>query len=200
MGRLVVTTSLSLDGVMQSPGIPDEDTSGGFELGGWLVPHFDESLAALEQSGALLIGRRTYDIFAAFWPKVPDDDPIGKIMNNTQKYVVSTTLRDPHWQNTTVLSGDVVAEITDLKQREGEIHVPGSGNLIQTLLANDLVDEFRLTHFPVLLGSGKKLFADGTHPAGLKLVNTMITKTGVIAATYVRDGDVKIGSFALEQG
>ncbi|HSJ73146.1 MAG TPA: dihydrofolate reductase family protein [Miltoncostaeaceae bacterium] len=201
MRKLVVGTFVTLDGVMQAPGGPEEDRSGGFEHGGWLVPHFDEELGrvAVEQTlrgDALLLGRRTYEIFAAHWPRVPDDDPIAARLNAMPKYVASRTLDAVDWNNSTLIRGDLAAAVAELKQGpDGEIHVTGSGDLIQTLLAEDLVDEFVIWVFPVLLGTGKRLFAEGTVPAGLELTGTTTSGTGVCVHTYRRAGGVETGSF-----
>ncbi len=188
---------------MQAPGGPEEDASGGFTYGGWSVGYWDDVLASEmgEQMGKpyeLLLGRKTYEIFAAHWPKVTDPEQGGDI-NLARKYVVSRTLKKLDWQNSVLLEGDVVEEIRKLKAMEGpEIQVHGSDNLIQTLLKNDLVDELKLKIYPVTLGSGKRLFAEGTIPAGWKLIDSRVSTTGVIIASYARDGEVKTGSFALE--
>jgi dihydrofolate reductase len=206
MRKLMVTTFVSVDGVMQAPGGGDEDRDGGFEHGGWAVPHFDQQLIQLmtaltSRVGALLLGRKTYEIFAATWPMADADDPIGATMNSTRKYVASRTLDTVSWQNSTLLTGDVVEAVSELKHGEGgEIQVHGSGNLIQTLVEHDLVDEFHLLVFPVLIGSGKRLFAEGTIPAGLKLVDTRTSSTGVLVSTYARDGKVAYGAMGPETG
>ncbi|MEV0698902.1 dihydrofolate reductase family protein [Saccharopolyspora sp. NPDC050389] len=206
MRKLMVTEFLSLDGVMQAPGGGDEDRDGGFEHGGWSVPHFDEQLIRLMtelvgRAGALLLGRRTYDIFAASWPLAAADDPIGAKMNGLPKYVASRTLDSLSWRNSTLLTGDVVAAVDELKRGEGgEIQVHGSGGLIQTLLEHDLVDEFHLLVFPVLIGSGKRLFATGTVPAGLRLADTTTSSGGVLISTYVRDGKLGRGTMGPETG
>jgi dihydrofolate reductase len=203
MGKLVVTESVTVDGVMQAPGGPSEDTEGGFAHGGWVVPHFDEQLGALAVEGslrpdALLLGRRTYEIFAAHWPRVGGDDPIAAKLNAMPKYVASRTLDAVEWNNSTLLQGDVAEAVAELKRsQDGEIRVYGSGDLVQTLLANDLVDELALWVFPVLLGTGKRLFAEGTIPAGLELSETTTSGTGVVASTYRRAGEVERGSFEL---
>ena len=188
---------------MQAPGGPEEDKAGGFEWGGWSVGYWDDFLGNVmgEQMGNrfdLLLGRKTYDIFAAHWPRIGNEDPTASKLNNARKYVVSTTLNKPQWANTTVLRSNVVQEIRKLKEQDGlELQVHGSGNLIQTLLKHDLVDEFRLKIYPVTLGKGKRLFAEGTVPAGFKLVESKASPKGVIVATYARAGKVKTGSFAL---
>ncbi|MER6945897.1 dihydrofolate reductase family protein [Nonomuraea sp. NPDC000554] len=202
----MVTTFVSLDGVMQSPGAPDEDRDGGFEHGGWVAPHFDQQLvqrmtALVRRADALLVGRKTYDIFASAWPLAEAGDPIGERMNSLPKYVASRTLHTVSWQNSTLLTGDVAEAVRDLKRGEGgEIQVHGSGKLIQTLVEHDLVDEFHLLVFPVLIGSGKRLFAEGTMPVGLKLVDTTTSSAGVVVSTYRRDGKVEYGAMGPETG
>lgn len=184
---------------MQAPGGPNEDTSGGFRFGGWTVPLWDDSLgkvmaAQMAEPFDLLLGRRTYEIFAGYWPNSKEAG--ADKLNSAKKYVVSNTLSKPQWNNSTVLSGDVVEEIRALKQQGGpELQVHGSSNLIQTLLKNDLVDEFRLKIFPVTLGAGKRLFGEGITPASFKLLECKASPKGVIVATYVREGDIKTGSF-----
>jgi dihydrofolate reductase len=205
MGKLVVGTFLTLDGVMQAPGGPDEDRDGGFEHGGWSAPHFDEGMGEviggwIDQADALLLGRRTYEIFAAYWPHVSGDDPTAAKLNSVPKYVASRTLESADWNNSTVLEGDVAQEVAELKDRiDGEIQVSGSSDLIQTLIEHDLVDEYRLSIFPVVLGTGKRLFGDGTMPGGLRLVDAKTSTTGVAMNTYERAGDPQYGSFSLEQ-
>jgi len=194
MRTLTVTEHLSLDGVMQSPSGPDEDPSGGFEHGGWHVPYFDESFArivggSIPDTGAYLFGRRTYELMAAHWPNAPADDMFAQTLNKTPKYVASTTLAEPlEWQNTTLLDGDVAAAVAALKDEPGgDIVVLGSGNLAQTLIEHDLVDEYALMIDPLLLGSGKRLFAGGTRRMPLRLVDTKTTDAGVLFATYRRE-------------
>ncbi len=190
---------MTLDGVMQAPGGPEEDTSGNFKYGGWTVGYWDDFMAEVMaiQMGKpfdLLLGRKTYEIFAGYWPHATNE-PAHKL-NEARKYVVSTKLTILDWNNSTLISGDTVDLIKKLKTRDGpEIQVHGSSNLIQTLLRNDLVDEFRLKIFPLTIGTGKRLFGDGTMPAGFKLVECKISTKGVIIATYVRDGEIKTGSF-----
>ncbi|WP_020576656.1 dihydrofolate reductase family protein [Actinopolymorpha alba] len=202
MRKLMVTMFMSLDGVVQAPGGPDEDREGGFEHGGWAVPHFDQELIKgmtefTSRAGALLIGRRTYDIFSTTWPLAGEDDQ----MNTLPKYVASRTLDAVSWQNSTLLTGDVVEAVERLKQGEGgEIQVHGSGNLIQTLVRHDLVDEFHLLVFPVLIGSGKRLFGDGTIPSGLKLLDSTTSDRGVVVSRYVRAGGVEYGAMGPETG
>jgi dihydrofolate reductase len=201
MRKIIILTFLSLDGVLQAPGGPEEDTSGGFKFGGWTVPYSDEFSGKLmgEQMSKpfdLLLGKITYEIFAAYWPKQSTDNPASEPLNKAHKYVASHTPYNATWKETTVLTGDVVNQIKKLKSGNGpDLQVYGSGNFIQTLLKNDLIDEMWLKIFPVTLGSGKKLFAEGTIPAAFKLTDSKITPLGVIFANYKRDGDVKTGSF-----
>jgi dihydrofolate reductase len=201
--KIVVLSFVTLDGVMQAPGGPEEDKAGSFKWGGWSVGYWDDFLGKImgEQMGRpfdLLLGRKTYDIFAAYWPKMGTDNPAAAGLNKAKKFVASTTLKKPEWANTTVLKNNVVNEIKTLKEQDGpEIQVHGSGNLIQTLLKHDLVDEFRLKIYPVTLGKGKRLFAEGTIPAGFQLVESNTSPKGVIVASYVRAGEVKTGSFAM---
>lgn len=206
MRHLMATTFVTLDGVMQAPGASDEDRSGGFEHGGWAVPHFDEGItsrmtALTRKADALLLGRRTYDIFAASWPLADADDPIGQRLNSMRKYVASRTLDTASWQNSLLLTGDVADAVDALKRGDGgEIQVHGSGELLQTLLAHHLVDEFHLLVFPVLLGSGKRVFEEGTAPTGLRLTGTTTSTTGVVICTYVREGEVEHGAMGPETG
>jgi dihydrofolate reductase len=204
--KLIVGTFVSLDGVMQAPGAPNEDQEGGFQNGGWTVPLFDDQLGAFmaeltNRSDALLLGRKTYEIFAASWPLVGDEDPIAAKLNRVPKYVASRTLKSADWANTTILSGAVAAAVAKLKEQPGgEIHVTGSGNLIQTLLRHDLVDEFVLLVFPVTVGpGGKRLFGEGTMPRTLELADTMAMKTGVVVSTYRRRGELEVGAVGPEQ-
>jgi dihydrofolate reductase len=199
MRKLIVLTFMTLDGVMQAPGGPEEDTSGGFKFGGWSVGYFDDVVgqAMAEQMGHpfdLLLGRRTYDIFATFWPKVTDET--GRGINSATKYVVSHRPVNLDWKTTVLITGDVVDKIKKLKAEDGpELQVHGSGDLIQTLLKNDLVDELWLKTFPVVLGTGKRLFARGTIPGGFTLLRSTTSPSGVVIGTYARAGEVKIGSF-----
>jgi dihydrofolate reductase len=206
MSKLTVTTFLSVDGVMQAPGGPDEDRSGGFEKGGWLVPHADEDMGTFVaewfgQAGAFLLGRRTYEIFQAHWPRVTDErDPVATRLNSLPKYVVSTTLDSPDWHNTTLIKDNVIERIAALKREPGkELQVHGSGRLIRTLIEHDLVDEYRLWIYPVVLGSGARLFGDDGVSAALKLVDVKTTGTGVAVHVYHPAGKVPVGSFALDQ-
>ena len=193
MRKLTVSEFVSLDGVMQAPGGEDEDTEGGFRHGGWQMGYFDDVAgerigASMAQTGAFLLGRRTYEIFASYWPTQPDDDPFAKILNGLPKYVASTTLGEPlAWQNSTLLQGDVAKTVAELKEGEGgNIVVLGSGGLVQTLYENDLVDEYALMIHPIVLGSGKKLFREVPRKP-LKLADSVTTSTGVVMATYVPD-------------
>lgn len=192
MRRLVVTAQLSLDGVMQGPGHPDEDRSGGFEHGGWHMPYVDEDFlrivsAAIPETDAYLFGRRTYEIMAGYWPNAPEGDMFANTLNNTAKYVASTTLKEPlDWKNSTLLKGDVPTAVAAIKQEPGGvITVLGSGELARTLMKHDLVDEYALMIDPVLLGGGKPLFdLQGGRKDPLELVKTETTGSGVIFATY----------------
>ncbi len=200
MRKVIVLTFVSLDGVMQAPGGPEEDAAGGFRLGGWTVPYFDEAVGKemddqMAKPFDLLLGRKTYDIFASFWPH--QTDPPAASLNAARKYVASRKPRKLDWKNSTLLSGDVVEEIRKLKQEDGpELQVHGSGDFIQTLLKNDLVDELWLKIFPVTLGAGKRLFGAGTSPAAFRVVKSTTSPSGVIVASYQRSGDVKTGTFA----
>jgi dihydrofolate reductase len=200
MRELVVLTFVTLDGVMQAPGGPEEDPSGGFEHGGWSVGYWDEQMeAAMAESMAppfdLVLGRRTYELFAAFWPDA--EDPAADLLNGATKHVASNTLTDLEWQNSRLIEPDVPAGIRALKEEDGpELQVHGSGNLIQTLLEQGLVDEFRLKIFPLVLGTGKRLFDGGTVPAGFEVTSSRVTPSGVIAASYRSGAEIKYGSFA----
>ena len=207
MTTIVIDTFLTLDGVLQAPGGPTEDPESGFTHGGWQVPLFDEAVGEFVTEGmakteGLLLGRRTYEIFAAYWPRVGKDHPdgdIGNTINRVPKYVASRTLTAVEWQNSTLLGDDVPGAVAKLREQPGgEIHVIGSGNLAQTLIRHDLVDEYRLIVFPVLLGTGKRLFAEGTVPAALNLVESRTTPSGVVICVYRRAGEVTYGSFELE--
>ncbi|TDD80418.1 dihydrofolate reductase family protein [Actinomadura rubrisoli] len=206
MRKLLVTMFMTLDGVMQAPGGADEDRGDGFEHGGWAVPHFDGHLiqlmaAVTGRADALLLGRKTYEVFAATWPLAEADDPIGAKLNGMRKHVASRTLKTVSWQNSALLDGDAAEAVGRLKREEGgEIQVHGSGELIQTLIEHDLVDEFHLLVFPVLLGSGKRLFGRGTVPAGLRLASSTTSSTGVVVSTYTRDGKVEYGAMGPETG
>jgi dihydrofolate reductase len=203
--KLVVGTFLTLDGVMQAPGGPEEDREGGFEQGGWSVNFWDEKMGEIItettlSAGGLLLGRKTYEIFAAHWPKVTGDDPIAAKLNSVPKFVASRTLKEVAWNNSTLITGDIAGEVARLKGQDGsEIQVTGSSDLIQTLLQHDLVDEFILWTFPVVVGQGKRLFAGGTLPASLRLVDTAISSTGVTINKYERAGAIQHGSFEVDE-
>jgi dihydrofolate reductase len=200
MRKINVLTFLTMDGVMQGPGGPEEDTSDGFRRGGWSVGYFDEAVGQemTRQMGHpfdLLLGRRTYEIFASHWPRVKD--PMADVINNATKYVATNRPVTKDWK-TVRLEGDLVEALRRLKEASGpELQVHGSGTLIQTLLKNDLVDELWLKIFPVTVGSGRRLFSDGTAYAGFELLESRASASGVILAKYKRAGDVKSGSFAL---
>jgi dihydrofolate reductase len=199
--QLIVTTFLSVDGVYQGPGGPDEDRSGGFDRGGWLVPHFDEATGkfmdeVFQDVDAFLLGRRTYELFAASWPNSTDpNDPVAKALNTLPKYVASSTLHDPQWANTTVLDGDLASAVQGLKERDGrELQVHGSGKLVQFLLANDLVDRLNLLVFPVIVGDGRRLFPESGIATGLALDNSRTTPSGVTISVYRPSGRPEFGS------
>lgn len=199
MRKIAALTFMSLDGVIQAPGGKGEDPSGGFDLEGWTVPYFDEVTGEEMQKQMslpfdLLLGRKTYDIFSAYWPHHAEEWPG---INDVTKYVVSNGTVNIEWKNSVQIQGDVVTEIQKLKQQDGPmLQVYGSSNLLQTLFANDLVDELWLKIFPVTLGKGKRLFGEGTIPAAFKLIYSKVSPSGVIFASYKRDGEVKVGSFA----
>jgi dihydrofolate reductase len=205
MRKLVAAAFISLDGVMQAPGGPPEDPTGGFTFGGWTVPYWDEPMGRFmeEMFGQpfdLLLGRKTYEIFAAHWPFVPADDPIGERFNAVTKHVATSSTEPLAWANSVALRGDVAAEVARLKQGDGPtLLTQGSSVLLQALLAHDLVDEFRLLVFPLLLGPGKRLFGQGTTPGALKLVASTVSTTGVFMGVYGRAGAVATGSFELAQ-
>ncbi|MFJ7420628.1 dihydrofolate reductase family protein [Streptomyces uncialis] len=203
MAELSITTFVTLDGVMQAPGGPEEDTSDGFDHGGWSVPYGDEDFArfmtgVFDRSTAFLLGRRTYDIFAGYWPKVTDpDNPIAHRLNSLPKYVASNTLEHPGWEGTTVLDGDVAARVAELKEStDGEIQVHGSGTLARHLLDHDLVDTAHLLVFPVLLGKGRRLFAEGAVPTAFRHSAAEVTGKGVAIHTYAFAGRPEYGSYA----
>jgi dihydrofolate reductase len=190
---------------MQAPGGPDEDREGGFEHGGWSVNFWDEGMGQamdeqMKRSDVLLLGRKTYDIFAAHWPRVSDDDPAAAKLNSMPKYVASRTLKEVSWNNSQLLEGDAAEAVRRLKQEgSGEIHVTGSGDLAQTLMENDLVDEFILWVFPVVLGTGKRLFGRGTIPGATRLTDSKTFATGVTVQRYERAGDIPYGTFAVDE-
>jgi dihydrofolate reductase len=201
MRKIAVLSFISLDGVMQAPGGPEEDTSGDFQYGGWTVPFWDDfsgNLMTQQMSMPfdLLLGRKTYDIFADYWPKQDPDTLANVPFNKATKYVVSNGQPSLDWEKSVLIDGDVVAKLKDLKQQDGPmLQVHGSGDLIQTLLKNDLVDELWLKIFPVTLAKGKRLFGEGTMPAAFELIDSQTTPKGVIFANYKRAGDVETGSF-----
>ena len=195
MAKLVVVEMVSLDGVMQAPGGPDEDRSGGFEHGGWAMPYFDqvageEAGKSMAETSAFLFGRKTYEIMAAYWPHQPDDDIFSNVLNSLPKYVASTTLDEPlEWAGSSLLKGDVAEAVATLKDElDGNIVVLGSGQLARTLMEHDLVDEYALTIHPLLLGGGKRLFDQEGAMRPLRLVDSKTSTTGVILATYQPEG------------
>jgi dihydrofolate reductase len=202
MRKLIVSAFASLDGIMQAPGAPNEDPAGGFTLGGWMFRYADESMEFSEsgfdgKDRALVLGRRTYKIFEAYWPYQSDDHPIAKTLNAARKYVASRTLTMLHWNNSTLLQGDVVSAIAALKAQAGpHLQMIGSGNLIQTLQAASLIDEFNVWTFPVVLARGKRLFSETAKPSGLRLVRSRVSTSGVVMSTYVPSGEIQPGSFA----
>lgn len=205
MRKVVTAAFVSLDGVMQAPGGPEEDPTGGFAFGGWTFHHWDDVMGqamgeTFDAPFDLLLGRKTYEIFAAHWPYVAADDPIGKAFNAATKYVATRSAAPLAWQNSVALRGDAAEAVAELKRHNGPtLLLQGSSDLIQTLLAHDLIDEIRLLTFPVVLGSGKRLFGRGAIPAGLTLVDSQASTTGVVISRYVRSGEVTTGSFALAE-
>jgi dihydrofolate reductase len=201
MRKLIVSTFLTLDGVMQAPGGPEEDDSGGFAYGGWSVNYWDDLMGqvmteAMSVPFDLVLGRRTYDIFAAYWPHAPEEAG-SKPLNDATKYVASRSRPTLEWGQSVLIDGDAADGTAELKKGDGpELQVHGSGNLIQTLMRHNLVDEYRLWVFPVVIGSGKRLFSDGTIPSALKLVDTKVSTTGVVIGTYEPAGEAVTGSFA----
>jgi dihydrofolate reductase len=201
MRRLIVSTFLTLDGVMQAPGAPGEDDEGGFAYGGWSVNYWDERMdgfmtEAMSAPFAMVLGRKTYDIMAAYWPTAPAEAG-GEVLNNATKYVASRGRPKLEWANSVLIEGDTAEGVAALKQEDGpELQVHGSHNLIQTLLRHNLVDLFRLFIYPAVIGSGKRLFADGTIPSGLRLVDHKVSTTGVVMGTWEPAGEVVTGSFA----
>ena len=203
MRKLIASAFASLDGIMQAPGGPEEDPTGEFALGGWMFAYRDDESMDISASGfdgqdrELVLGRRTYEIFESYWPHQPDDNLIAKNFNATKKYVASRTLRVLHWNNSMLLQGDVVSAIIALKAQPGpDLQVIGSGNLIQTLQAASLIDEYNVWTFPVVLGRGKRLFGETAKPSALRLVRSQVSTTGVVMSTYVPGGDIRLGSFA----
>ena len=203
MRKLLVNTFLTLDGVMQAPGGPEEDDSDGFTLGGWSVNYWDDLMGdvmgeVMSAPFDLLLGRRTYDIFSAYWPHATDN-PGAKPLNDATKYVASRSHRELEWKPSVLIDGDAAEGVAALKKEDGpELQVHGSANLLQTLLRHNLIDEFRLWVFPLVIGSGKRLFAGGTITAGLKLVDNKVSTTGVVIGTYEPAGEIVAGSFALD--
>ena len=204
--RLTLTMFVTLDGVVQAPGGPAEDPSGGFDQGGWVVPYVDDDMLQaiagfFAEADAFLLGRRTYEIFAAWWPKVTDpEDPIASRLNSLPKYVASRTLEEVSWKGSKLLKGDLATEVADLKRRPGrELQVHGSGSLAQTLMQHDLIDEYRLLTYPVVLGTGKRLFADGAKPATFTVLDHTTTSTGVSIDVYTPAGEPTYGSFELDE-
>lgn len=200
MRKLIASTFTSLDGVMQAPGGPTEDPSGNFTLGGWLFAFGD---AGMDLSAAgfdgknreLVLGRKTYEIFEAYWPYQSEDDPIARTLNAAKKHVASRTLKSLQWNNSSVIGGDIVSSITALKVQSGhDLQIIGSGNLIQTLHAASLIDEYNVWTYPVVLGCGKRLFENGARPCALRLVASKVSTTGVVMSTYVPAGDILLGS------
>ena len=201
MGKLKVGTFLTLDGVMQAPGGPDEDRDGGFEHGGWSFHYWDEPMGqkiteSTLRADALVLGRRTYEIFAGHWPNQSQDDPVAAKLNSVPKYVASRTLDEVTWQNSKLLEGDAAETVARLKEEiDGEIQVTGSATLLQSLIKADLVDGYELWVFPLVLGKGKRLFGDGAMPGAFKLVEQQTSSTGVSIQTYERAGEIEYGSF-----
>ena len=200
MRKLIASTFASLDGVMQAPGAPTEDPSGDFKLGGWLFAFGDEGmdLSAAGFDGKnreLVLGRKTYEIFASYWPHQAADNPIAKTLNAAKKHVASRTLKSLQWNNSSVLGGDVVSAITAIKAQPGlDLQIIGSGNLIQTLQRASLIDEYNVWTYPVVLGRGKRLFENGARPSALRLTASKVSTTGVVMSTYVPAGDIQLGT------
>jgi dihydrofolate reductase len=203
MRKLVVNTFVSLDGIMQAPGGPEEDPTGGFDQGGWSVSFWDEQMMQsmtefMAKPFDLILGRKTYEIFAAYWPHT--DESGAAELNRATKHVASGTLDTLEWENSRLIEGEVGEAVARLKEEDGpELQVHGSSDLIQTLLRHGLIDQFRVWIFPVVLGTGKRLFGEGAPPAALKLVDNQVSSTGVVLATYEPAGEIPIGSFGLEQ-
>ena len=203
MRKLIVSTFLTLDGVMQAPGGPGEDDSGGFALGGWSVNYWDEHMGqvmgeAMSTPFDLVLGRKTYDIFAAYWPHATDEAG-AKPLNDATKYVASRSRPTLDWSKSVLIDGDAAEGVAALKKGDGpELQVHGSGNLIQTLMRHNLVDQYRLWVFPLVIGSGKRLFSEGTVPSALQLIDSTVSTTGVVVGTYEPAGEIVTGSFALD--
>jgi dihydrofolate reductase len=202
MRKLIASTFTSLDGVMQAPGGPTEDPTGNFTLGGWLFAFWDAEmdLSAAGFDGKdreLVLGRKTYEIFEAYWPYQSEGDPIARALNAAKKHVASRTLKSLQWNNSSVLGGDIVSAITALKVQPGyDLQIIGSGNLIQTLQAASLIDEYNVWTYPVVLGRGKRLFENGARPCAMRLVTSKVSTTGVVMSTYVPAGDILLGSLS----
>ncbi|MDB5721981.1 MAG: bifunctional deaminase-reductase domain protein [Alphaproteobacteria bacterium] len=205
MRKIVAAAFVSLDGVMQAPGGPSEDPTGGFAFGGWSVNHWDEAMGQFmgrmfAAPFDLLLGRKTYEIFAAHWPYVDKDDPIGPLFDSVTKYVATSSAEPLSWANSVSLGGDAAGAVAELRRGEGPMLLTqGSSVLLQTLLGHDLIDEFRLLTFPLLLGRGKRLWGEGTRPRGLRLVESQVSTTGVTMAVYERAGEISTGSFQLAE-
>jgi dihydrofolate reductase len=205
MRKVVAAAFVSLDGVMQAPGGPTEDPTRGFALGGWTVNYWDDAMGRFmgemfSTPFDLLLGRKTYEIFAAHWPFAPAGDPIAETFNAVTKYVATRSAQPLSWQNSVGLRGDVAAEVAQLKQEDGpDLLTQGSSVLLQTLMAHDLIDEFRLLTFPLVLGPGKRLFGEGARPAALRLTATSVSSTGVVMGVYQRAGTIRTGSFQMQQ-
>ena len=203
MRKLIVQTFVTLDGVMQAPGGPGEDDDGGFAYGGWSVNYWDEQMGqvmgeATSRPFAMVLGRRTYDIMAAYWPTAPEEEG-AKVFNDATKYVASHGRPTLEWSNSVLIEGDAADGLAALKAEDGpELQVHGSANLIQTLLRHNLVDQYRLWVFPLVIGSGKRLFADGTVPSGLRLVDHKVSTTGVVMGTWEPAGEIVTGTFGAE--
>jgi dihydrofolate reductase len=203
MRKLLVTTFMTLDGVMQAPGGPGEDDEGGFAFGGWSVNYWDDLMTqvmaeATSKPFAMVLGRRTYDIMAAYWPHAPEEAG-AKVFNDATKYVVSRSRPTLDWSNSVLIEGDAAEGIAELKEEDGpELQVHGSGNLTQTLMAHNLIDGYRLWVFPVVIGTGKRLFAEGAIPSALRLVDHQVSTTGVTIGTYEPAGEIVTGTFGDE--
>lgn len=202
MRKLIASTFVSLDGIMQAPGGPEEDPTGGFAYGGWMFNYANESMD-ISSAGfdgkdrELVLGRRTYQIFDAFWPYQPADHPVARTLNAAKKHVASRTLTTLDWHNSTLLGSDVVSSVAALKGQPGfDLQIIGSGNLIQTLQAASLIDEYNVWTFPVVLGHGKRLFGETVRPSALRLVRSGLSTSGVVMSTYVLAGDIQPGTFA----
>ena len=205
MRKIITTTFVTLDGVMQAPGGPEEDKTNNFKSGGWSFHYWDEMMGNvmsdfMKRPFDLLLGRRTYEIFAAHWPFTKDDPEVADKFNSTRKYVVSHKPMVLEWQNSTLIKGDAPTELRKLKEQDGnDLWVHGSGNLIQTLLANDLIDTLYVWTFPVTVGNGKRLFAEGSKPVAWKLIDSSTATSGVIISRYEPAGELKVGSFAIDK-